>query len=86
MRDAGLGLLALATAKVFLVDLASLDVAYRVLSLAALGLLLLASAWLYLRFRGQRPEPARCRGTVRRAPESLRARSPPATLEQGPAA
>ncbi|HKF85995.1 MAG TPA: DUF2339 domain-containing protein, partial [Candidatus Limnocylindrales bacterium] len=54
VRDAGLGLLALATAKVFIFDLASLDVAYRVLSLAALGLLLLASAWLYLRFRGPR--------------------------------
>ena len=53
-RDAGLGLLALATAKVFVVDLAALDVAYRVLSLAALGLLLLASAWLFTRFRGPR--------------------------------
>jgi uncharacterized membrane protein len=54
-RDAGLALLALATAKVFLVDLAALDVAYRVLSLAALGVLLLASAWLVIRFRGPRP-------------------------------
>ncbi len=52
VRDAGLALLALATAKVFLVDLASLDVAYRVLSLAALGLLLLASAWMFTHFRG----------------------------------
>jgi hypothetical protein len=54
VRDAGLGLLALATAKVFLVDLAALDVAYRVLSFAALGLLLLVSAWLFTRFRGPR--------------------------------
>ena len=38
-----------ATAKVFLFDLAALDVAYRVVSLIALGLLLLASAWLWQR-------------------------------------
>jgi uncharacterized membrane protein len=48
-RQGGLALLALATAKVFLFDLAALDVAYRVISLIALGLLLLASAWLWQR-------------------------------------
>ena len=48
-RLAGLALLALATAKVFLFDLAALDVAYRVISLIALGLLLLVSAWLWQR-------------------------------------
>ncbi|HEY5434673.1 MAG TPA: hypothetical protein VIK13_05530, partial [Candidatus Limnocylindrales bacterium] len=49
----GLGLLGLATAKVFFVDLAALDVAYRVLSLVALGVLLLVSAAVYA--RTQRP-------------------------------
>ena len=48
-RQGGLLLLALATAKVFLFDLAALDVAYRVISLIALGLLLLVSAWLWQR-------------------------------------
>ena len=49
LRQVGLALLALATTKVFLFDLASLDVAYRVISLIALGLLLLVSAWLWQR-------------------------------------
>jgi uncharacterized membrane protein len=49
LRQAGLILLAVATSKVFLFDLASLDVAYRVISFIALGLLLLASAWLWQR-------------------------------------
>ena len=53
IRLFGLGLLGLATAKVFLVDLAALDVAYRVLSLVALGVLLLVSAAVYARM--QRP-------------------------------
>jgi len=42
-----LALLALATAKVFIIDLASLDAAYRVLSFVGLGILLLASSWAY---------------------------------------
>ncbi len=54
-REAGLGLLALVTAKVLLVDLAALDVAYRVLSLLALGIVLLASAYLSGRFRRVTP-------------------------------
>jgi uncharacterized membrane protein len=49
VRRAGLALLGLATAKVFIVDLASLDVAYRVLSLVGLGVLLLVSAVVYAR-------------------------------------
>jgi hypothetical protein len=48
-RQGGLALLAIATSKVFLFDLAALDVAYRVISFIALGLLLLASAWLWQR-------------------------------------
>ena len=51
LRRLGLGLFGAATVKVFLFDLASLDVAYRVLSLVALGVLLLGSAYLYQRVR-----------------------------------
>ena len=51
LRQVGLGLLAVASAKVFIFDLSSLDVAYRVVSLMALGLLLLVSAWLWQRFQ-----------------------------------
>jgi uncharacterized membrane protein len=55
IRLSGLALLGLATVKVFVVDLASLDVAYRVLSLVALGVLLLVSAFAYSRM--QHPHP-----------------------------
>jgi hypothetical protein len=51
IRLFGLALLGLATVKVFLVDLAALDVAYRVLSLVALGILLLVSAAVYSRMQ-----------------------------------
>jgi uncharacterized membrane protein len=50
LRRGGLALLALATIKVFVIDLSSLDVAYRVVSFIVLGLVLLASAWLWQRF------------------------------------
>lgn len=53
-RHAGFALLGLATAKVVLVDMASMDVAYRALVLFGLGLLLLASAYAVSRFRGPR--------------------------------
>ena len=53
-RQAGLVLIGLATAKVFIIDLASMDVAYRALVLAGLGVLLLLSAWLFTRFRAPR--------------------------------
>ena len=49
IRLAGLALLAVATMKVFLFDLAALDVAYRVISFVVLGIVLLASAWLWQR-------------------------------------
>ena len=52
LRVFGLGLLALATVKVFLYDLASLDAVYRVLSFIVLGVLLLLSAYAYRRFGG----------------------------------
>jgi hypothetical protein len=54
IRLFGLALLGLATVKVFLVDLAALDVAYRVLSLVALGVLLLVSAAVYARMQHPR--------------------------------
>ncbi|MEA2674696.1 MAG: hypothetical protein QOI92_1888, partial [Chloroflexota bacterium] len=60
IRQAGLALLAVASLKVFVFDLASLDVAYRVLSLVALGTILLLSAWVYARLRpptAKLPEP-----------------------------
>lgn len=57
LRHAGFALLALATAKVFVIDLASMDVAYRAVVFAGLGLLLLASAYLVTRFRGPRGGP-----------------------------
>jgi predicted membrane protein DUF2339 len=56
-RIFGLALLGLVTLKVFIVDLAALDVAYRVLSFVALGILLLGAAYLYSRF--QPPSAAR---------------------------
>jgi hypothetical protein len=56
IREVGLGLLAVATGKVFLFDLSYLDVAYRVLSLIGLGLLLLVGAFAYQSLRPRRPE------------------------------
>jgi hypothetical protein len=41
----------------FVIDLASMDVAYRAVVLAGLGLLLLVSAYLVARFRGPRAGP-----------------------------
>ncbi len=49
VRLFGLGLLGVVTVKVFVVDLAALDIAYRVLSFVALGILLLVAAYLYAR-------------------------------------
>jgi uncharacterized membrane protein len=54
LRHIGFGLLGLATAKVFVVDLAAMDVAYRALVLAGLGVLLLVSAWLVSSLRAPR--------------------------------
>lgn len=53
LRLAGLALLALATVKVFLYDLASLDATYRVPSFIGLGVLLLASSYAYQRLKPQ---------------------------------
>jgi uncharacterized membrane protein len=67
----GLGLLTLVTGKVFIVDLAALDVAYRVLSFLALGLLLLGAAYLASRFQ---PERAARSGPIPPAEGPARAR------------
>jgi uncharacterized membrane protein len=48
----GLGLLLLATLKVFIWDMSTLDASYRVLSFIGLGVLLLVSSLLYQRFVG----------------------------------
>ena len=53
LRLAGLTLLAIAVAKVFLFDLAKLESIYRVLSFVALGLLLLSGAFAYQRLRSE---------------------------------
>jgi uncharacterized membrane protein len=51
VRLFGLALLALATLKVFIVDLASLDTSYRVLSFIGLGILLLAGSFVYQHYK-----------------------------------
>ncbi|MFL5761095.1 MAG: DUF2339 domain-containing protein [Thermomicrobiales bacterium] len=64
IRIGGLILLGLATAKVFIYDLAALDASYRVLSFIGLGVLLLASSYVYQRAvhpeneNGGTPSPA----------------------------
>jgi uncharacterized membrane protein len=50
VRLMGLGMLALTTAKLFLYDLGFLEMPYRALSFAGLGLALIGVAWLYSRF------------------------------------
>jgi hypothetical protein len=55
LRVAGLAVLALATAKVFTFDLASLDIAYRVITLIVLGVLLIISAWVWNRLKPASP-------------------------------
>jgi uncharacterized membrane protein len=51
LRLFGLALLGIVTLKVFIFDLAALDIAYRVLSFVALGVLLLVAAYLYGRLQ-----------------------------------
>ena len=50
VRLMGLGMLALTTTKLFLYDLGFLEMPYRALSFAGLGLALIGVAWLYSRF------------------------------------
>jgi uncharacterized membrane protein len=57
VRVFGLALLGMATVKVFLVDLASLDIAFRVLSFFGLGLLLIGAGWVYLRLQSRTASP-----------------------------
>ena len=58
---AAYGLFAVTAGKVVLVDLATLPTFYRMLSFLALGVLLLAGAWLNLRFRERLAAPAAVR-------------------------
>lgn len=51
VRIGGLALLGIATIKVFFFDLASLDATYKVPSLIGLGILLLASSYIYQRLK-----------------------------------
>jgi hypothetical protein len=55
LRAAGLAVLALATVKVFVVDLASLDIAYRVVTLFVLGVLLITIALVWTRLKPASP-------------------------------
>jgi len=57
LRGSGLALLALATVKVFVYDMASLDASYRVLSFIGLGILLLGSSYVYQRLSPNRRPP-----------------------------
>ncbi len=52
VRYAALGLFGLTIAKVFLVDLAAVETAYRIVSFLILGLVLLGVSFLYQRARG----------------------------------
>lgn len=58
LRLAGFALLGVAVVKVAVVDLSQLESVYRVLSLVALGLLLLVAAYAYQRFRPREDEGA----------------------------
>ena len=49
---AGMGLLAVVIAKIFLVDMSGLDGLWRVAAFMGLGLSLLGLAWLYKRIQG----------------------------------
>ncbi len=76
LRHGGLALLALATAKVFLFDLSALDVAYRVISLIALGLLLLVSAWLWQRLQPRPTAEDAAQGAVAGLPAAPASEEP----------
>ncbi len=67
LRHGGFALLGIATVKVFVIDLAAMDVAYRALVLAGLGVLLLGSAFLFSHFRGPRSGAAGLSGGPRLA-------------------
>jgi uncharacterized membrane protein len=56
-RVGAMALFGLTVLKVFVVDLAALDAAYRILSFLTLGALLVLASFLYTRFRAARPGP-----------------------------
>jgi uncharacterized membrane protein len=53
LRFSAFGLFGLTVLKVFLLDLSSLELIYRIISLVAVGLILLAVSYLYQRYRGR---------------------------------
>jgi len=53
IRYVGIGLLVLSLAKALIRDMASLDLAYRVVSLFGVGVILLVASFLYYRYRKQ---------------------------------
>lgn len=58
LRWAGIGLLGLTIGKVFLVDLAQVEIAYRIVSLLVLGILLVTASLIYGRYRTRLGTPA----------------------------
>ncbi len=51
LRKMGMALLAITTVKVFIMDMASLETAYRILSFIVLGIILLIASYAYSRYR-----------------------------------
>ncbi len=51
LRQMGMALLAITTLKVFLIDVASLETVYRILSFIVLGIILLIASYAYSRYR-----------------------------------
>jgi uncharacterized membrane protein len=80
LRAAGLAVLGLATMKVFIFDLASLDIAYRVVTLLVLGVLLIAIAWIWTRLKPASPAvvptPAGAVGLIDPEPAADGAKAP----------
>ncbi|MDR7448700.1 MAG: DUF2339 domain-containing protein [Armatimonadota bacterium] len=62
LRWTGIALLGLTAGKVFLLDLAQVEVLYRILSLLVLGVLLVAALFVYARYRSRLIPPCRRRG------------------------
>lgn len=51
LRGVALGLLAIVVGKIFFIDLADLDQFYRIIAFVVLGVVVLISAFVYLKFR-----------------------------------
>nr|HNH76296.1 DUF2339 domain-containing protein [Candidatus Obscuribacter sp.] len=53
LRVYGLGLVVLVAGKLLLVDMATMEIAYRIMSFIAVGLILLVTSYFYVRFPGR---------------------------------